>query len=77
MPNIERERSHMTAEAWSFWVLFITPIVLRDHFTKSRYYTHFMKLVCLIRLCLAYKMRASDINTIWVGFQEWVVEYER
>ena len=77
MPNIERECSHMTAEAWSFWVLFITPIVLRDHFTKSQYYTHFMKLVCLIRLCLAYEMRASDIDTIRVSFQEWVVEYER
>jgi hypothetical protein len=76
MPNLEKERSYMTAEAWSFWVMFIAPIVLRNRFQKPRYYTHFMKLVQLIHLCLAYDMKANDIDTIRVGFQEWVVEYE-
>ena len=77
VPNLERERSHMTAEAWSFWVLFISPIVLRNRFTKPRYYTHLMKLVRLIHLCLTYDMKPSDVNVIRVGFQEWVVEYEK
>lgn len=36
-----------------------------------------MKLVNLIHLCLAYDMKASDIDTIRVGFQEWVTEYEK
>ncbi|KAF9791037.1 hypothetical protein BJ322DRAFT_422834 [Thelephora terrestris] len=36
-----------------------------------------MKLVHLIHLCLAYDMKASDIEAIRVGFQEWVVEYEK
>ncbi|KAF9790962.1 hypothetical protein BJ322DRAFT_1104608 [Thelephora terrestris] len=36
-----------------------------------------MKLVHLIHLCLSYDMKASDIDTIRVGFQEWVVEYEK
>ena len=26
--NLEREWSHMTAESWSFWVMYIGPIVL-------------------------------------------------
>ena len=77
VPNLEKERSHMTAEAWSFWVLYIAPIVLRNRFTKPRYYRHFLKLVHLIHLCLAYDMKASDIDAIRVGFQEWVVEYEK
>ena len=77
VPHLEKQRSHMTAEAWSFWVMFIAPIILRNRFTKPRYYTHFMKLVHLIHLCLAYDMKASDIDTIRVGFQEWVVEYEK
>ena len=64
VPNLERERSHMTAEAWSFWVMFIAPIILRNRFSKPRYYTHFMKLVHLIHLCLAYDMKTSDIDTI-------------
>lgn len=77
VPNLERERSHMTAEAWSFWVMYIAPIVLRDRFTKPQYYTHFMKLVQLIHLCLSYDMKASDVDVIRVGFQEWVAEYEK
>ena len=76
MPNLEKERSYMTAEAWSFWVMFIAPIILRNRFQKPRYYAHFMKLVRLVHLCLSFDMKASDINTIRVGFQEWVVEYE-
>jgi hypothetical protein len=56
--------------------MFIAPIILRNRFTKPRYYKHFMKLVRLIHLCLAYDMKASDIDTIRVGFQEWVVEYK-
>ena len=67
----------MTAEAWQFWVTFIAPIILRNHFSKPRYYAHFMKLVNLIHLCLSYDMKVGDINTIRVGFQEWVVEYEK
>ena len=67
----------MTAKAWSFWVMFIALIILCNHFTKPRYYTHFMKLVRLIHLYLTYNMKASNINTIWVGFKEWVVEYEK
>jgi hypothetical protein len=77
MPNLEKERSHMTAEAWSFWVMYIAPIILRNCFSKPRYYAHFLKLVHLIHLCLSYNMKASDIDTIRVGFQEWVIEYEK
>ena len=77
MPNIETEWSRMTAEAWSFWVMHIAPIVLRNRFQKPRYYSHFMKLVHLIHLCLSYDMKAEDISEIRTGFEEWVVEYER
>ena len=77
MPNLEKEHSHMTAESWSFWVMHIGPIVLQNRFKKPRYYSHFMKLVHLIHLCVAYDMNMSDIDKIRVGFQEWVVEYEK
>ena len=76
MPNLEKERSHMTAEAWCFWVMYIGPIVLRNRFKKQRYYSHFMKLVRLIHLCLSYDMKVGDIDKIRVGFREWVIEYE-
>jgi len=45
MPNIETERSSMTAEAWGFWSMYLAPILLRDRFSRRRYYDHFLKLV--------------------------------
>ena len=77
VPNLNKECSHMTAEVWSFWVMYIAPIILCNRFSKPQYYAHFAKLVHLIHLCLSYDMKASNINIIRVGFQEWVVEYEK
>ena len=77
MPNIYGERSSMTAETWSIWVMYLGPILLRDRFLKPVYYDHFVKLSCLVHLCMSYKMERSDIALIQNGFIEWVQEYER
>lgn len=77
MPNIYAERSGMTAEMWSTWIMYLGPILLRDQFSKATYYDHFAKLSNLVRLCVSYEMSRSDIEAIRVGFIEWVEEYER
>ena len=77
MPNIYAERSSMTAETWSTWIMYLGPILLRDRFSKPIYYEHFMKLSHLVRLCMSYEMRRSDIELIRNGFIEWVQEYEK
>ena len=77
MPNVHTERSSMTAETWSTWITYLGLIVLQDRFSKTAYYDHFVKLSCLVHLCLSYEMRQSDIELIRNGFIEWVQEYER
>ena len=77
MPNIPTERSSMTAETWSFWIVYLGPILLRDRFSKPIYYKHFAKLSRLVRLCMSYEMKRSDIKLIRDGFIEWVEEYEK
>jgi len=77
MPNIYTERSSMTAEAWSTWITYLGPILLRGWFSKPVYYEHFVKLSRLVRLCMSYEMKRSDIVLIQDGFIEWVQEYER
>ena len=77
MPDICMEQSSMTAETWSTWIMYLSPILLQEHFSKPVYYKHFMKLSHLVHLCLSYEMRQSDIELIWNGFIEWVEEYER
>ena len=67
----------MTAETWSTWITYLGHILLQEHFSKPVYYTHFTKLSRLVRLCMSYEMRRSDIELIRNGFIEWVEEYER
>jgi hypothetical protein len=76
MPNICTERSNMTAETWSAWITHLGPILLQDQFSKPIYYEHFAKLSRLVRLCMSYEMKRSDIELIRNGFIEWVQEYE-
>ncbi|KAF9782695.1 hypothetical protein BJ322DRAFT_1110578 [Thelephora terrestris] len=76
MPNIETERSQMTAEAWGFWSMYLAPILLRDRFSHRRYYDHFIKLVRLIHTCISFELKRSEVEGIRQVFQEWVLEYE-
>ena len=77
MPDICTEQSSMTAETWSMWITYLGPILLQERFSKPVYYQHFLKLSHLVRLCMSYEMKRSDIELIRNGFVEWVQEYER
>jgi hypothetical protein len=77
VPNIATSQGQMNAEMYSNWTLFIAPIVLRGRFQQSRYYNHFMKLVELLKLCLALEISEEMLNRIDKGFQLWVEAYEK
>ena len=76
VPNIESKKSEMNAERWSFWALYIAPVVLRCRFSKTKYYKHFVELVRLINICLQFKISADEIDNLEKGFATWVEEYE-
>ena len=67
----------MTAETWSTWITYLSPILMQGQFSKPIYYKHFLKLSQLVHLCMSYKMKRSDVELIWNGFTEWVQEYEK
>ncbi|TDL14470.1 hypothetical protein BD410DRAFT_817168 [Rickenella mellea] len=77
VPNIAKEKHYFTAETWSFWSLYLAPVLLRQRFRNTAVYTHFVKLVKLIHICLQFDISADDRATLRSGFREWVVEYER
>jgi hypothetical protein len=77
VPNIESNRSYMTAEMWANWTLYIAPVVLRGRFKKEKYYKHFMKLVHLLKLCLAFEIDEAMLKEIDEGFKSWVEAYEK
>lgn len=76
MGNISQDRSTCTADAWSFWTLYLAPILLHNHFYEKRYYDHFVNLVELLQLCLQFELSTTDIRHIREGFAQWVQKYE-
>ena len=54
----------------------LAPILLRNRFSRRRYYDHFLKLVRLIHKCISFELKRNEVNEIRQGFQDWVLEYE-
>ena len=77
VPNIAMKQSQMMAEKWSVWTLYIAPVVLHERFKKDKYYKHFMKLVKLVKLCLAFEINQGMLHEIQEGFKLWVQAYEK
>ncbi|KAF8607088.1 hypothetical protein BDV93DRAFT_531710 [Ceratobasidium sp. AG-I] len=65
-----------TSESMLHFVTLLAPALLRGRFQRSTYYTHFLKLVWLINLCLAFDVWREGIKQIRTGFAEWVADYE-
>ena len=77
VPNVVQDKSGCTADMWSFWTLYIGPILLRNRFQHTKYYKHFVKLVTLLNLCLQFEISSEEIEKIRDGFIKWVREYEK
>ncbi|PPR00475.1 hypothetical protein CVT26_009682 [Gymnopilus dilepis] len=75
--DVAQDKTHCTADSWSFWASYLGPVLLRGRFSSRKYYTHFIELVKLINLCLQFEITKEEIEDIRVGFQDWVQEYER
>ncbi|KAI0669694.1 hypothetical protein C8Q78DRAFT_1193260 [Trametes maxima] len=75
--NIAQDRSACTADAYSVWTLYLSPVLLRSQFLHQRYYNHFVTLIELLNLCLQFELSKADIQKIRDGFCVWVEQYEK
>jgi len=74
--NIAKDKSCFSADMWSFWTMFLGPVVLRRRFQRPKYYNHFVRLVGLLNLCLQFELTDVEVDQIRTGFIQWVEEYE-
>ena len=77
IPHIVEERYQFIADTWSTWTMSLGPVLLRQRFRDVAYYTHFIELVSLLKLCLQFQISADDINTIETGMAKWVEDFEK
>jgi len=77
LPDFMARPSEMTADAWSFFTLYLAPIMLYGKFPTSAFYRHFVRLVELLKLCLAFEITEEEVDALDTGFRKWVEDYER
>lgn len=75
-PNCAEDKTSCTADTWSFWMLYIGPVLLARKFKKQIYYDHFVELVKLINICLQFEISRDQVSSLRVGFKNWVEKYE-
>ena len=75
--DVADNKSACTADSWSFWALYLGPVLLHGKFLKNAYYNHFIDLVKLIQICLQFEISRQDVVKLHIGLQKWVQEYER
>ncbi|KAF7348742.1 hypothetical protein MVEN_01393300 [Mycena venus] len=76
-PDVSKDRTACTADTWSFWLLYLGPVLLHRKFEKRIYYDHFIEFVKLVNTCLQFKYTPADIASIRAGFAKWVLQYEK
>jgi hypothetical protein len=75
VPNIAKDRPNVSAEMWSFWAIYLGPVLLRRRFKNRKYFTHFIELVRLLTICLQFEITDEEIEDVRVGFINWVRIY--
>ena len=76
-PNVCDDKMACTADTWSFWMLYLGPVLLSKRFQRRVYFDHFIELVKLIRICIQIKISTTEISTLREGFRNWVLKYEQ
>ncbi|CCO34284.1 hypothetical protein BN14_08379 [Rhizoctonia solani AG-1 IB] len=71
-----RNRSHFTAESWSIWAVYLAPHLLRGRFKKSDYYTHFVRLINILREVMDYEIAQSELLRIRKEIAGWLEDFE-
>ncbi|KAF8607416.1 hypothetical protein BDV93DRAFT_531830 [Ceratobasidium sp. AG-I] len=76
VPNLKEKRHEKTSESMLLFATLLGPALLRDRFARPRYYTHFLRLVKLINLCMGFEVTFDQVGEIRDGFAQWVQEFE-
>ncbi|KAJ3926292.1 MAG: hypothetical protein NXY57DRAFT_1051445 [Lentinula lateritia] len=75
-PNVADDKQATTADSWSFWLLYLGPILLQKKFRSSVYHCHFCDLASIVEMCLQFETEREDIRHLCSACQKWVIEYE-
>jgi hypothetical protein len=69
-------RGFWTAESYSYFAMFLGPIVLKDRLADE-YYVNFLRFSHLVRTLIAVEIELDSLEDFEMEVGEWVKEFER
>src|SRR5258708_40079137 len=75
--NIYTEAHVFMAEDWSFWLIRLTPLLLKGYFRCLKYYKHFMKFNTILKQTLQYSFTEQELVDLENDIISYVQEYEK
>jgi hypothetical protein len=66
----------MTAEAWSFWIMYIAPILLKGRIAPP-YYKNLLLLSEMVCLAIKVEISVDETYDLEEKCAKWVEDYER
>ena len=75
LPNVHTNFSNFTAEASSFWMMYIAPHVLRDQLLEP-YYMHMLDLIKIMKMCTKFGITCQEHAQLSVDIYKWHLAYE-
>ncbi|QRV82626.1 Transposase family Tnp2 protein [Ceratobasidium sp. AG-Ba] len=76
LPDIAEDQTLYKAEAYSFWIQYIAPIVLAGRLPEP-YFEHFLLMRDIIIMSIQLDITKEQIDELQNMVNRWVVEYER
>ncbi|KAK7444781.1 hypothetical protein VKT23_015098 [Stygiomarasmius scandens] len=65
------------ADSWSFWLMYLAPVLLHNKFKQRDYYNHFVEFAKIIIFCMDFQVERAKIPTFREQCVNWVLEFER
>ena len=77
LQNIHLDPQFYTAEAWSFWFIFLAPYLLKGRFRKNKYYTHMLQLVEILKMVLQFDITRAHVQLLCARVIDYVKDFEK
>jgi len=70
------KKSYWTAEVYSYFLMFLGPIILKDRL-PDKYYRHFIKLSEITKAIIKVEITKVEVDSLRLEIVNWVQEFEK